>query len=408
MRQLAVEYIDIVDLIAYKRNARTHSDEQIEQICQSIKEFGFTNPVLVDEKNELIAGHGRTEAARRLGMTEVPAIRLVGLSETQKKALRIADNQLALNAGWDDELLRIELEEIKTEDFDLDLLGFSLDELDAILTANEESYEAECDDGEIEEPPAEPVSKIGDIWTMGRHRLMCGDSTKALDIESLVGSKKVDLLLTDPPYNVDYEGGTDKKLTIQNDNMDDASFRQFLMDAFSMAQTAMKPGAAFYIWYADSESLNFRWACNENGLTVRQCLIWAKNTFVLGRQDYQWKHETCLYGWKEGAAHKWYSDRKQTTVLEFDKPLRNADHPTMKPVDLFAYQIQNSTKKGDSVLDSFGGSGTTLIACENLGRQAFVMELDPRYCDVIIKRWQDLTGLEAIRDDGASFNELIS
>ena len=406
--QIQVEYLKISDLKAYGRNARTHSEEQIKQLCDSIKEFGFTNPVLVDEKNELIAGHGRTEAARRLGMIEVPAIRLVGLSETQIKALRIADNQLALNAGWDEELLRIELEEIRAEDFDLDLLGFSLDELDAILTANEDGYEQESNDGEIEEPPAEPVSKIGDVWTMGRHRLMCGDSTKAQDIERLLGSTKVDLYLSDPPYNVAYEGATKDKLTIQNDNMDDASFLQFLMDAFSMAQTAMKPGAAFYIWHAETEGLNFRIACEKNGLKVRQCLIWAKNSLVPGRSDYQWKHEPCLYGWKEGAAHKWYSDRKQTTILEFNKPLRNGEHPTMKPVDLFAYQIQNSTKKGDSVLDSFGGSGTTLIACENLGRKAYVMELDPRYCDVIIKRWQDLTGLEAVRDDGASFNELIS
>ncbi len=407
MQKLAVEYIDIVDLIAYERNARTHSGEQIEQICQSIKEFGFTNPVLVDEKNELIAGHGRTEAAKRLGMTEVPAIRLANLSETQKKALRIADNQLALNAGWDDDLLRLELEEIKTEDFDLDLLGFSLDELDAILTANEEGSAVDCEDGEVIEPPVDPVTKTGDIWTLGRHRLLCGDSTKALDVESLVGSKRVDLYLTDPPYNVAYEGGTKEKLTIQNDSMDDSSFYQFLTDAFSMAQTVMKPGASFYVWHSDSEGRNFRTACDANGLKVRQCLIWSKNSMVMGRQDYQWKHEPCLYGWKEGAAHNWYSDRKQTTVLEFDKPLRNAEHPTMKPVELFAYQIQNSTKKGDAVFDGFAGSGTTLIACENLGRQAFVMELDPRYCDVIIERWQDLTGLEAVRDDGKTFNDLI-
>ena len=401
-----LEYIDVNDLKFYERNTRTHSDEQVAQVAESIKEFGFTNPVLIDEDNVLIAGHGRTTAAKLLGLKEVPAIRLVGLSEAQRKALRIADNQLALNAGWDEELLKIELAELQEEDFNLDLLGFSLDELDAILEGPVDADDVDCDDGEIAEPPVEPVSKPGDIWTLGEHRLMCGDSTKADDIEKLTSSELMDLYLTDPPYNVAYEGGTAEKLTIQNDSMDDASFRMFLTDAFSMAQSVMKPGASFYVWHADSEGLNFRAACKDNGLNVRQCLIWAKNSLVMGRQDYQWKHEPCLYGWKEGASHKWYSDRKQTTILEFNKPLRNGEHPTMKPVELFAYQIGNSSKKGDAVLDSFGGSGTTLIACENLGRRAFVMELDPRYCDVIIKRWQDLTGDEAVRDDGVKFDDL--
>ena len=236
------------------------------------------------------------------------------------------------------------------------------------------------------------ISVPGDIWLLGNHRLMCGDSTSAEDAEKLMDGAKADLLLTDPPYNVAYEGGTEERLTIQNDDMDDSDFREFLVDAFTAADGCMKPGAAFYIWHADTEGYNFRGACRDVGWQVRQCLIWAKNTFVLGRQDYHWQHEPCLYGWKDGAAHLWTGDRAQSTIMNFDKPARNGEHPTMKPVELFAYQVQNNTKAGNAVLDLFGGSGTTIIACEQLGRRGYLMELDPRYVDVIVKRYIGVTG----------------
>lgn len=366
---------------------------------QSIQEFGFTNPVLIDENNVLIAGHGRTVAARTMGMTEVPAIRLTGLSETQRKALRIADNQLALNAGWDEELLKIELSELQDVDFDLDLLGFDMSELDDLLQGLGLEPESEqYREVEEDEPPTTNVQtrcKRGDIWQLGNHRLMCGDSTSVADVKRLMNGQQADMFLTDPPYNVDYEGGTGLK--IQNDNMEDAQFRQFLIDAFGAADSVMKQGAVFYIWHADSEGYNFRGACHNVGWRVRQCLIWNKNSLVLGRQDYQWKHEPCLYGWKDGTAHLWNSDRKQTTVIDYDKPTRNADHPTMKPVGLFDYQIQNSTNVNDIVLDLFAGSGTTMAACEQNGRTAYMMELDEHYCDVIIQRWEDLTGNTAKR-----------
>lgn len=402
---MQLEYIQIDDLKEYARNARTHSDEQVQQIARSITEYGFTNPVLIDENNEIIAGHGRTAAARILGLEEVPAIRLTGLSEVQKKSLRISDNQLALNAGWDDEMLRIELEEIQAQYFDLSLVGFSLEELDEILNPPISTDEVESEDGEFVEPPSEPVTRQGDLWFLGEHRLLCGDSTQIESLAVLLGSEQADMYLTDPPYNVDYTGGTKEQLTIQNDSMPDGEFRRFLFDAFSAADHSLRPGGSFYIWHADSEGYNFRGACRDVGWNVRQCLIWAKNTMVMGRQDYQWRHEPCLYGWKDGAAHSWHSDRKQTTVLEFNKPLRNGEHPTMKPVDLFSYLIGNSTRQGDIVLDTFAGSGTTVISCENLDRKARVIELDPAYCDVIIQRWQDLTGLDAVRSDGKTFLE---
>ncbi|MBQ1509691.1 MAG: site-specific DNA-methyltransferase, partial [Selenomonadaceae bacterium] len=256
----------------------------------------------------------------------------------------------------------------------------------------DEPPEAEDDDFD-EEPPENPKSQRGDIYKLGRHRLMCGDSTSIDDVQTLVNGRNIDLLITDPPYNVDYEGGTG--MTIMNDNMEDETFRQFLRDAYTAADAVMKSGAAFYIWHADSEGYNFRGACHDIGWKVRQCLIWVKDALVLGRQDYQWRHEPCLYGWKEGT-HNWFSDRKQTTVLEFDRPKKSELHPTMKPVPLFDYQIRNSTRNGDAVLDLFGGSGTTLICCEQNGRDAFVMELDPRYVDVIVNRWETLTGQKAI------------
>lgn len=408
--QIEVTYRKVEDLIPYARNARTHSDEQVARIAASIKEFGWTNPIIIDGENGIVAGHGRMLAARKLGLSEVPCIELKNLTETQKRAYILADNRLALDAGWDNEMLALELGDLKDAGVDLELTGFSDEELDELLATPTESVDG--DEDEAPEPQEDPVSKRGDVWILGAHRVMCGDSCSADDISKLFGSTgggtpTVSLYLTDPPYNVAYEGGTKDALTIQNDNMEDGKFRQFLVDAFSMADTVMQPGAVFYIWHADSEGFNFRGACRDVGWPVRECLIWAKNMFVMGRQDYQWRHEPCLYGWKEGAAHKWYSDRSQSTVLEFDKPTRNGVHPTMKPVELFRYLMENSSKKGDVVFDSFGGSGTTLIASEETGRVARLMELDPRYVDVIVKRWQEMTGKEAtLEETGATFNSL--
>ncbi len=383
----------VTDLIPYARNSRTHSDEQVAQIAASIKEFGWTNPILTDGDNGIIAGHGRLAAARKLGHEEVPTIELVGLTETQKKAYIIADNRLALNAGWDNEMLTIELNDLMADGFALEILGFDPKELNALLEP--EVVEGLTDEDAVPDVPEEPKTKPGDIYQLGKHRLMCGDSCSTNDMEKLCDGQLVDMWLTDPPYNVAYEGKTKDALTIQNDSMGDDQFRQFLRDAYVTADLVMKPGAVFYIWHADSEGYNFRGAAQDAGWKVRQCLIWKKSTMVMGRQDYHWKHEPCLYGWKEGAGHLWATDRKQTTILEFDKPSRNGEHPTMKPVALFEYQMLNNTKGGDIVLDSFGGSGTTLLAAEKHGRYARIMELDPKYCDVIVKRWEDFTGKKA-------------
>jgi site-specific DNA-methyltransferase (adenine-specific) len=389
-----VERWKIERLVPYARNARTHSDEQVAQIAASIREWGWTTPVLVDEDGGIIAGHGRTLAAQRLQMTEVPVMVARGWSDAKKRAYILADNKLALNAGWENELLNLELSELKELDFDLELIGFSADEIAALMPLELEP--GLTDEDAVPEPPAVPVTVLGDVWLLGRHRVMCGDSCSITDIEKLVSGRQADMWLTDPPYNVAYEGGTKEKLTIQNDSMADDTFRQFLRDAYVAADVAMKPGAVFYIWHADSEGYNFRGAAQDAGWKVRQCLIWKKSSLVMGRQDYHWKHEPCLYGWKEGAGHLWAADRKQTTILEFDKPSRNGEHPTMKPVALFEYQMLNNTKGGDLVLDSFGGSGTTLIAAEKNGRHSCLMELDPKYVDVIIKRWQDFTGKTAV------------
>ena len=394
---MKITQVKIETLIPYARNSRTHSDEQIAQIAGSIKEFGWTQPILVDGEAGIIAGHGRLAAARKLGMTEVPVIELSHLTPTQKKALIIADNKLALNAGWDNEMLALEFEELEIEGFDLSLTGFGDEEREALKP--EQLTDGLTDEDAVPDVPKEPITKLGDVYKLGNHRLMCGDSCSITDMQKLVNDRQVDMWLTDPPYNVAYEGGTG--LTIQNDNMDDDKFRQFLRDAYVTADTVMKAGAVFYIWHADLESYNFRGAAKDAGWKVRQCLVWKKSSLVMGRQDYHWKHKPCLYGWKEGAGHLWAADRKQTTILEFDKPSRNGEHPTMKPVALFEYQMLNNTKGGDIVLDSFGGSGTTMLAAEKNGRYAYLMELDPKYCDVIVKRWEEFTGKKAelINDD---------
>ena len=396
---------NVADLIPYARNSRTHSDAQVAQIAASIREFGFTNPVLVDGANGVIAGHGRILAARKLGMDTVPVIELAHLSEAQKRAYVIADNKLALNAGWDAEMLAVEFGELADMGFDLDLTGFTEEEIKALTPVELEP--GLTDEDATPEAPVDPVTKPGDVWLLGKHRLMCGDSTSIEALEALTSGQLVDMWLTDPPYNVAYEGGTKDKLKIKNDEMGDEQFRQFLRDAYTAADTVMKPGAVFYIWYADVETYNFVGAVRDAGWKMSQILVWKKSSLILGRKDYHFMHEPCLYGWKEGAAHLWASDRKQTTILEFDKPSRNGEHPTMKPVALFEYQMLNNTKGGDIVLDSFGGSGTTLIAAEKNGRIARLMELDPKYCDVIVKRWQDFTGKQAtLESDGRTFAEV--
>lgn len=379
-----VKKVDIEKLIPYVNNAKEHSDSQVTKIAASIREFGFLNPVLIDKDFNIIAGHGRVMAAKKLEWKDVPCIFIEGLSEAQRKAYILADNRLGELADWDMELVTSELELLSELNFDIDLTGFDLD------LNQDEAVEDDFDTT----PPEEPKSKHGEIYQLGNHRVMCGDSTSIDDVEKLLGGQQADLYLTDPPYNVDYEGGSGLK--IMNDKMDNDSFRQFLVDAFSAAKNVMKAGASFYIWHADSEGYNFRGACFDIGWQVRECLIWAKNSMVLGRQDYQWQHEPCLYGWN-GGSHCWYSDRKQTTLLKFDKPTKNGEHPTMKPVPLFDYLIKNSSKEGDIVLDSFGGSGTTIMACEQNNRKGYCMELDPRYVDVIIARWETFTGKKAVR-----------
>lgn len=399
MKKQRIEYLNTAVLVPYARNSRTHSTDQIAQIAASIEEFGFTNPVLIDAGNEIIAGHGRVMAAQRLGMTEVPCIRIAYMTEAQKRAYVIADNQLALNAGWDEELLAQELAWLESESFDLDMLGFDASELDQILDESINKMEGFTDQNDIPEICEEVVSKRGDMWVLGEHTVLCGDSTNKEDVLKIAHPESIDCLITDPPYNVTYVGKTKDALTIENDSMSDAEFRKFLVSAFVNTDMVLKQGAVFYIWHADSEGFNFRGACRDVEWRVRQCLIWVKNVMVLGRQDYQWRHEPCLYGWKGGAAHKWCSDRKQTTILEFNKPSRNGEHPTMKPIELIEYQIRNSTSKGDVVLDLFGGSGSTLIGCERSGRKARIIELDQKYVDVIIRRWQNYTGKVAVHAD---------
>ena len=378
MSKIKIEYKDINKIIPYINNPRKNSGA-VDKVAASIKEFGFKNPIIVDNDDVIVAGHTRLLAAQKLELKEVPVIKADDLTENQIKAFRIADNKTSEFAEWDMELLEIEL-----EDIDDIFTGFDMEELEDLFGSDDnEAIEDDFD----EEPPENPISKRGDIWVLGRHRLMCGDSTSEDDVATLMDGDKADLYLTDPPYNVSYTGKTKDALKIQNDAMSNDNFKQFLVDAFTAADEAMKPGAVFYIWHADSEGYNFRGACFDTGWQVRQCLIWNKNSMVMGRQDYHWKHEPCLYGWKSGAGHLWNADRKQTTVLDFQRPTRSGEHPTMKPVALFDYQIQNNTKGQDIVLDSFMGSGTTIIACEQNGRVAYGLELDPKYVDVIVNRY---------------------
>ncbi len=390
---MQVQSMKIDEVKPYPNNPR-NNDDGVEAVANSIKEFGWQQPIVVDKDNLIIVGHTRYKAAKKLGMDKVPVVVASNLSDEQVRAYRLADNKTGELTDWDMSLLDDELGDIA--DIDMSDFGFDLDLDDDEVEVQEDDFDDEI--------PEEPKSKLGQIYQLGRHRLMCGDSTNPEMVKKLVGGVQCDLLLTDPPYNVDYSSKdygrdkfskTRKNNQIANDKMAPDEFYKFLFSVFTNAKDNLKDGASFYIWFSDLATVEFNNAANEAGLLVKETLIWEKNNIVLGRQDYQHKHEPCLYGWVKGGSHSWYSDRKQTTVMHFDKPQRADLHPTMKPVALFDYQIKNSTKSGDVVLDLFGGSGTTIMACEQDGRNAYVMEYDPKYVDVIIKRWEDFTGKKA-------------
>ncbi|MGV0986611.1 MAG: site-specific DNA-methyltransferase [Limnohabitans sp.] len=403
-----IHMVSVDALIPYARNARTHTDEQVAQIAASIAEFGWTNPILTDGAKGLIAGHGRLAAARKLGLKEVPVIELGHLTDTQKKAYILADNRIALNAGWDEELLKLELVELQDAGVELDLLGFGDEELAALLGGDSEGAGL-TDDDAIPEIPQEPVSKTGDLWVLGNHRLLCGDSTVLSDVERLMNGQLADMAFTDPPYNVDYGNSAKDKMRgkdrrIMNDALGDG-FYQFLYDACLNLLVVTK--GACYVSMSSSELHTLQKAWTDAGGKWSTFIIWAKNTFTLGRADYQRQYEPILYGWKQGTDHFWCGDRDQSDIWNYNKPRVNDLHPTMKPVELVERAIKNSSKSRDIVIDLFGGSGTTMIACEKTSRHARLMELDPKFVDVIVKRWEEYTGQKAVReDDGALFADL--
>jgi DNA modification methylase len=401
-----IELWPIDRLRPYERNPRTHSDAQVDQIAASMVEFGWTNPILIDENAGILAGHGRLLAARKLDLTEVPVIRFEHLSEAQKRAYVLADNQIALQAGWDDALLAEELAWLRDERFDLDLIGFDASELERLLAlADGEAASDEAED-EVPEPPENPVSRPGDLWVLGNHRLLCGDATVLADVERVLGGQLADMCFTDSPYNVDYANSPKDKLQgkyrpILNDNLG-SGFEAFLCDCCVNVLIVTK--GAVYWCMSSSELHTLQRAFTMAGGKWSTFVIWAKHTFTLGRADYQRQYEPILYGWKDGNDHYWCGARDQGDVWFFDKPVRNDLHPTMKPVALVERAIRNSSKSRDIVLDPFGGSGSTLIACEKTGRQARLIELDPKYCDVIVQRWQALSGGSAVLDgDGRRF-----
>ncbi len=426
-----VKLMDIDKLIPYINNPKKHPEDQVNKIASSIRNYGFTVPVVIDEYNEIIAGHGRYEAARKLGLKKVPCIVREDLNDAQIKALRIADNKVA-ESDWDYEMLSLELEDLQLKGFDLTLTGFEDDELEGILEWEDDDITE--DDFDVEEALEDinVITEPGDIWLLGRHRLLCGDSTRSKDIERLMDGNVADMIFTDPPYNVNYKSDDGKK--IKNDNMEEDKFYKFLLDFYQVSYDVTKEGGAIYICHSDTEGDKFRFALKESGWLLKQCIIWVKNQLIIGRQDYQWKHEPILYGWKPGAAHHWNGDRKQSTVIQdatqvkvkkkddyfeihfdtgistavlkvpeyeilsngddtdksiwfFDKPVKSAEHPTMKPIGIPARAIKNSSKKDEIVLDPFAGSGSTLIAAEQTGRIAYVNELDPKYVDVIVQRY---------------------
>ena len=385
-----MQLVPLGKLVPYINNARTHSPEQLTKLRSSLREFGFINPVIIDRDYNIIAGHGRVLAAKEEGIMEVPCVFVDYLTEAQKKAYILADNRMALDAGWDEELLRIEIESLQGEDFDVSLTGFEEQEL-ADLFAIEGDKAAKDDDFDLS-AALEKASFVerGDLWIVGRHRLLCGDATRTEDVKRLMDGKKANLIVTDPPYGVSFKSSDG--LTIQNDSMKDEEFYTFLLTAFQCMAEHLENGGSAYVFHADTEGLNFRKAFIDAGFHLAGVCIWVKNSLVLGRSDYQWQHEPVLFGWKKGGKHSWYSDRRQTTIWNYDKPKRNKNHPTSKPLDLLGYPICNSSQENAIILDTFGGSGSTLMACEQLNRICHMMELDEKYASVILRRYVEDTG----------------
>jgi DNA modification methylase len=403
---IQIERWPIERLLPRANNPRTHTDAQIAQIAASIREFGFTNPVLVDADDGILAGHARTLAARKLGMKEVPVIVLAHLSEAQRRALVIADNQLASNSGWDEDLLRIELALLQEADYDLGLVGFDDDELQRLLEA-QDAADGLTDEDAVPELSEIPTSVPGDIWLLGDHRVLCGDATKQGEVDLLVAGDTVDLIFTDPPYNVDYEGYTEERLKIKGDKMAPKQFEDFLQATFSSYRHIVKPGASMYVCHSSSWQREFQNAMETAGFEARCQIIWAKNTFAWGFGRYKFQHEPIFYAHVAGQKDAWYGDKSQSTLWEEKKPAVNRIHPTAKPVELVERALVNSSKAGDIVADFFGGSGSTLIGCERRGRKARLMEIDPKYADCIVRRWQEFTGKQAVLDgDGRRFDEI--
>lgn len=395
---MELKYINISEIKPYENNPR-NNDEAAQKVAESIKEFGFKVPIIVDKDNVIIAGHTRYKAAKSLGIESIPVIKAEDLTPEQVKAFRIMDNKSSELASWDYEALLKEMESLKLENYDIEFTGFELEEVESLFDEynpkeiqEDESFNIEEELQSIEEP----ITKKGDVWLLRNHRLLCGDSTLEADVLKLMDGHKARMVFTDPPYNVNYEGGTEEKLTIQNDNMSDSEFYNFLLSVFKNYYNLMEEGAAIYVCHADSEGENFRKAYREAGLKLAECIIWVKDKFVMGRQDYHWRHEPILYGWKEGKAHYFVDDRTQDTVWEIPKPKRNAEHPTMKPIPLCARAIKNSSKPQDLVVDLFGGSGSTLMAAQETERICYTMELDEKYCDVIVRRYISQYGPDGV------------
>lgn len=387
-----MQLVPLSELVPYINNARTHSPEQVTKLRSSLREFGFVNPVIIDRDYGIIAGHGRVMAAKEEGIEEVPCVFVDYLTEAQKKAYIIADNRFAQDAGWDEELLRIEIEALQGMDFDVGLTGFNDDEIADLFDANGKS-EAEDDDFDLS-AALEKASFVqrGDIWTVGRHRLMCGDATSTEDVAALMDGKKANLIVTDPPYNVDFKSSNG--LSIKNDKLENDKFYKFLLAAFHNMAANLEKGGAAYVFHADTEGLNFRRAFIDAGFHLAGCCIWVKNSLVLGRSDYQWQHEPVLYGFLQNGKHYWSKNagRSQTTIWNFDKPKKNKNHPTSKPLDLLAYPIGNSSRENSIVIDTFGGSGSTMMACEQTNRICYTMELDEKYASVILRRFVENGG----------------